>query len=268
VLSNDRGTAIWNRAAGGYLRQALAAVAVVLLATACAPFGSTVPTPTPANPAPVVLATAVPTPQLAVRLSPTPSVTLVAVALPPTATPVPEIRPVYVSGTGADGLTLRRTPSSGGEPIAVMRDGTPLTPTGQDQQADGRLWRQVKDAQGREGWVAADFLSDAAPALAGASPVTDDLTAPPTRAVSVPPPPLPPTSVPPPPLPPTRPPTRAPETPVRVAPSTPRPQAPAAAPTPTRSGTAGPAIASTAVLPSRFFPSQGTPTPTRGSGQP
>ena len=62
------------------------------------------------------------------------------------------------------------------ERIDVLLDGSIVMPAGEQQQADGRLWRHVKDGLGREGWVAAEFLTAEASAVstpsvvAGSSP--------------------------------------------------------------------------------------------------
>jgi hypothetical protein len=126
---------------------------------------------------------------------------------------------VYVANTGGDGLSLRRTPASSGEQIAVLPEGTELTPTGQEQQADGRRWRQVRDTEGREGWVAADFVSAsvAAEPIPDVSPVAEGPTPLPTRSGLIPPPP--PT--------PTRAPTRTPASSAPIAPVAPPPAVPA-----------------------------------------
>ena len=66
--------------------------------------------------------------------------------------------------------------------MGVLPDGTPLTPTGELQQVDGRRWIKVTDAQGRDGWVAAEFLTPDAPAsVAATSPA---MAAPTTAAGS------------------------------------------------------------------------------------
>ena len=214
----DRGAAIARMA--GAVRVCLLAVVMPVLLVACAvPPRITAPTPAPVSTAPIVFATSSP---VAVQTAlptpiPPPATATARVAVP---TPVPAgPRPVYVANTGGEGLALRSSPASDGERIAVLPEGTVLTPTGPEEQAGGRRWRQVRDAQGREGWVAADFLSASAPAVGApaASPEAERATPPPTQAITVPPPP--PT--------PTRPPTRVPGTSAPVTPSTAKPQAPA-----------------------------------------
>jgi hypothetical protein len=216
--------------------------AVVLIAVlalfiaACSGGRQAQPTPVPtATAAPVVLATAVPT------APPTP---IPPTAVPPTAPPPPTatvaaaLPPLYVANTGADGLTLRREP--GGERIDGLADGTAVTPTGQERQASGRLWREVKDAQGRTGWVAADFLSSERPQpQAAPTAVVSAPTATSTRGVVA----APATA------------TTAP--PAVIAPVPPVVQPPVAAATPTRP----PAAVATATRPPAAVASTATPRP-------
>jgi len=125
--------------------------ATVLLLIACA-----APPRQPATPTagPVVIATAEPTAQpTATRPAPTP----ISPPTPPTTEPAGQAGTVQVANTGGEGLTLRRTPD--GAAIGTLPDGAALTPTGEEQPVGDRLWRRVRDAQGREGWVAAEFLT-------------------------------------------------------------------------------------------------------------
>jgi SH3-like domain-containing protein len=69
---------------------------------------------------------------------------------------------VTVTGTSGSGVNFRVTP--GGAAIASFPDGTKLTVVGQDQQATGRTWRNVRSPDGVVGWVAADYLSGTAQA--------------------------------------------------------------------------------------------------------
>jgi SH3-like domain-containing protein len=47
--------------------------------------------------------------------------------------------------------------------VAARAENTVLQIVGPDAMGDGRVWRQVQDAQGNRGWVPADFLVAAAP---------------------------------------------------------------------------------------------------------
>lgn len=215
-----RGTTV--ASAAGLVRRCLTALAAMTLLAACVlPERMIPPTAAPVSTAPIVFATASPQPTL-ITAFPTPipppaTATSVRAAIP-TPAPAPP-RPLYVANTGGDGLALRGSPSSGGERIAVLPEGTTLTPTGPEEQTDGRRWRQVRDPQGREGWVAADFLSASPPAasLTAGSPEVGPATLLPTQVIAVPPPP--PT--------PTRAPTRTPASSAPVTPGVEKPQAPA-----------------------------------------
>jgi hypothetical protein len=71
-------------------------------------------------------------------------------------TPVAGASTVYVTNTDRQGVAIRQAP--GGDPIRVVGEGTALTPTGEEQISEGRLWKEVKDTAGNVGWVAAEFL--------------------------------------------------------------------------------------------------------------
>jgi hypothetical protein len=69
-----------------------------------------------------------------------------------------------VTGTGDDGLSLRAEPRSASERLKIIPDGAELELTGDEQEADGRTWRAVRDpSDGMTGWVAAEFLETADP---------------------------------------------------------------------------------------------------------
>ncbi|MBI2953820.1 MAG: hypothetical protein HYY30_05870 [Chloroflexi bacterium] len=79
-------------------------------------------------------------------------------------TPVPEPTPVFVTiaNTGGDGVFLRRTPRSADRLVAWM-DGTVLEIVGEDREAEGMVWRNVKDSKGNIGWVPAKYVTENAP---------------------------------------------------------------------------------------------------------
>lgn len=156
---------------------------MVLLLIACAGPSRQAAPPTPTA-GPVVIATALPTALLtATRPAPTP------IAPPTSQTASPLVQPltVYVTNTGGQGLTLRQTP--GGASMGGLPDGTALTTSGEEQSVENRLWRKVRDARGREGWVAVEFLTAEAPggpsptAIVAASPAALPASATPTWPV-------------------------------------------------------------------------------------
>jgi hypothetical protein len=63
---------------------------------------------------------------------------------------------VTVDSTDGEGVWVRRQPA--GEPIRTWDDGAPMLIVGEDQEADGRTWRNVTTLDGQTGWVAADFV--------------------------------------------------------------------------------------------------------------
>jgi hypothetical protein len=84
---------------------------------------------------------------------------LPTVTLPPP-TPVTPQRFV-VSGTSGQGLFLRPAPSTEGNPLTTLPDGTVLEQIGEDVAGGDRMWRQVRAPDGQEGYVAVDFLTPA-----------------------------------------------------------------------------------------------------------
>jgi SH3-like domain-containing protein len=55
-------------------------------------------------------------------------------------------------------LFLRPDHSSEGTPLKTLTDGSIVTVVGEDFSAPNRVWKHVRDAEGAEGWAAADFL--------------------------------------------------------------------------------------------------------------
>jgi hypothetical protein len=102
----------------------------------------------------------------------------------PATAPSPEASPaspaaaderVRVSGAGSSGLNLRSEPDSSAARVKTVRDGAVLEVVGEDRQADGRSWRNVRDpADGATGWAAAQFLMPASaagtPSASGSPP--------------------------------------------------------------------------------------------------
>ncbi len=86
---------------------------------------------------------------------PTPSPTI-----PPTqestVTSEPEVQTAVVSS--GVGVWLRASPSTSGEQLEWLLDGTVLILLEGQETADDLLWQQVQTELGVTGWVAADFL--------------------------------------------------------------------------------------------------------------
>jgi len=67
-----------------------------------------------------------------------------------------------VSGTGKAGLKLRETPN--GKVLSILPEGASLEAQGEQQQAAGLTWVHVHTTDGKDGWVSASFVSNAASA--------------------------------------------------------------------------------------------------------
>ncbi|MEI7644308.1 MAG: SH3 domain-containing protein [Chloroflexales bacterium] len=80
-----------------------------------------------------------------------------AIAAVPTKPPAP--RAFNITGTDIQGLFLRPDPSTIGQPIATLPDGTRVEQIGADTTVAGRTWRKVRAPDGKEGWVAVEFLT-------------------------------------------------------------------------------------------------------------
>jgi hypothetical protein len=63
-----------------------------------------------------------------------------------------------VINTGAEGLFLRPDHTTEGAPLKTLPDGSIVTVVGEDFSAPDRVWKNVRDAAGTEGWVAAEYL--------------------------------------------------------------------------------------------------------------
>jgi hypothetical protein len=66
-----------------------------------------------------------------------------------------------VIDTGGEGANLRERPGSTGPVIKTVPDGTVLQVIGADQAMDGKSWRNVRDDDGAQGWMAAELLAPA-----------------------------------------------------------------------------------------------------------
>ena len=81
-----------------------------------------------------------------------------------TAAPTATTAPVTATVSSGVGVWLRGAPSTSGEQLEWLLDGTIVTLLGQQQTADDLEWQQVVTDSGVEGWVASDFLALTEPA--------------------------------------------------------------------------------------------------------
>lgn len=131
----------------------IAALVLLGIIGALARRGAAPATPAPTVVAQLVAATPAPPPPTVANPTETPS----APTAEPTRTPIAER--TEVTGAGADGVNLRGEPSISAERVKLLRDGDVLVTIGPSQQADGRVWRNVRaDSDGAEGWIAAEFI--------------------------------------------------------------------------------------------------------------
>jgi Domain of unknown function (DUF389) len=110
-----------------------------------------VPSVTPSL-TPTVTSTATPTLTPAPSLTPEPSATT-------SATPLPMFAIVW--RTEGQGALLRGAPA--GDVIGSLEEGTLIEILGDPVEAKGRMWVRVRDALGREGWLAAELSATITP---------------------------------------------------------------------------------------------------------
>jgi hypothetical protein len=107
------------------------------------------PIPVPAVAEISAVATVVPTP----------------IPAPPLVTPEPAavVERLRVAFTNGAGVNLREDAGQRAQRLKSMPEGAMLEVIGADQTVDGLLWRNVKDAAGTSGWVAAKFVAPVQP---------------------------------------------------------------------------------------------------------
>ncbi len=126
------------------------------------------PLDAPPLPPTVIILTAPPSPTpgpTPVVPTPTPIPTFTPVPTPNTAVAPPKITPGYyaeVINTDFLGVTVRGGPSVSNLSLAVAPEGALLLVLAGPEKGNDFLWWQVQLADGREGWVAGDFLQPAA----------------------------------------------------------------------------------------------------------
>ena len=114
-----------------------------------------------ANPPPTPTPTVTPTPTSpppTIGPSPTSTLPLPTATLTPEPSPTAPPQTATVTGAGTLGLRLRDAPN--GNLIDYLLDGTVLTllPDAPVRTDDGLEWQHVIDPQGREGWVATQYI--------------------------------------------------------------------------------------------------------------
>jgi outer membrane biosynthesis protein TonB len=101
-----------------------------------------------------------PTPEPVATEPPSP----VAVATPPEPptpepTPTPQLQAARVVNTAGQGVSVRQQPGPQAPRAGVLREGTRVLLTGNDQTVAARPWREIEtEDHNLKGWVLADFL--------------------------------------------------------------------------------------------------------------
>lgn len=120
------------------------------------------PAPTPTLPVATTAPAVVPPTTEAVATTPaqpSPTVPAAAPTAEVTAAPTATTAPQTATVSSGVGVWLRGAPSTTGEQLEWLLDGTTVTLLAGQQTADDLLWQQVRTAAGVEGWVARDFLA-------------------------------------------------------------------------------------------------------------
>ncbi|MCC6176967.1 MAG: SH3 domain-containing protein [Chloroflexi bacterium] len=104
------------------------------------------------TPAPVAAGTAASQPGSIAEIFATSTPTI-----PATPTQVRRDR-LQVANTDGQGANLRREPSSDGEKLTTLPDGTAVDVIGPNREAEGLTWRNVQESGGQSGWIAASYL--------------------------------------------------------------------------------------------------------------
>lgn len=140
---------------------------VTLLLTACtAPPPAASPAASPDVPSPSAATATVERPtQTAPAQSPTTSPVPPTVAATATETatptstvmPTPEPERLLVVGSGSPAVNMRAEPGTGSAVVRSIRDGTEVIVVGTDREADGRIWRNVRDGDAT-GWIVGTAL--------------------------------------------------------------------------------------------------------------
>jgi hypothetical protein len=139
--------------AGRALPSRVAATSTTVPATS-APTPAVTPRVTAAN---AVTPTVVPPAVVEPTAPPTP-----ADSPTPEATPTPQLQAARISNTGGLGVTVRQQPGPQAPRAGVLREGTRVLLTGNDQTVAARPWREVEtEDHNLKGWVQGDFVQPA-----------------------------------------------------------------------------------------------------------
>jgi hypothetical protein len=122
------------------------------------PLATVAPTPAVTPRVTAANAPTLPAAPAATASAPTPAATAAEEPTPePTPTPQPQVaRIVNTSGLG---VSVRLEPGTGAQRAGVLREGTRVLLTGNDQTVAARPWREIEtEDHNLKGWVLGDFL--------------------------------------------------------------------------------------------------------------
>src|SRR5207253_4730654 len=88
-------------------------------------------------------------------------------ALPPTPepSPTPQPRAARIANTSGLGVSVRLQPGPQAQRAGVLREGTRVLLTGNDQTVAARPWREIEtEDHNLKGWVLGDFIQLMQPA--------------------------------------------------------------------------------------------------------
>jgi hypothetical protein len=141
---------------------AVAVLAVLNAGRALPPVRLAAATSTPAaEVAPPPMVTPRVTAANAPTATPTPSVPTPAPTLAPTVepTPTPQLQVARIANTSGQGVSVRQQPGPQAPRAGVLREGTRVLLTGNDQTVAARPWREIEtEDHNLKGWVLGDFV--------------------------------------------------------------------------------------------------------------
>jgi len=124
--------------------------------------------------APTIIPTPAVTPRVTTTSPPTTVALPVAAASTPTAaptdpptpepTPTPQLQLAKIANTSGLGVSVRQEPGPQAPRAGVLREGTTVLLTGNDQTIAARPWREIEtEDHNLRGWVQGDFLQSVEP---------------------------------------------------------------------------------------------------------
>ncbi len=145
---------------------AVAALAMLNAGRALPPVRVSATTPTAA---PLMSPTPIVTPRVTAANAPTPTLVAPIVTVPtpqpteapptPEPTATPQLQLARIANTNGLGVHVRQQPGPQAPSAAVLREGTRVLLTGNDQTVAARPWREIEtEDHNTRGWVQGDFV--------------------------------------------------------------------------------------------------------------